>query len=86
MSDAELLIAISDMLDKKLKPLNERQKRIEITLENDVLPRLQNIEACYTGTYKRYEADSEKMESMQMDMELVKKVIQEHTKRLSQFA
>lgn len=54
MTDNELLLSISDMLDKKLKPVNDRLKKIELTQENDILPRLQNIEACYLSTYKRY--------------------------------
>ena len=30
--------------------------------ENKILPRLQNIEACYTSTYNRYEKGSEEIE------------------------
>jgi hypothetical protein len=45
MSDNELLLALSSMMDKKLKPIEERQKKMEIMMENDILPRLQNIEA-----------------------------------------
>ena len=41
MTDNELLLAISDMLDKKLKPVNDRLKKIELTQENDILPRVQ---------------------------------------------
>ncbi len=48
MTNNELLLAISDMLDKKMKPVNDRLKKIELTQENDILPRLQNIESCYT--------------------------------------
>lgn len=44
MSDNELLLAISDMMDKKLRPVNDRLKKIEITQENEIIPRLQNIE------------------------------------------
>ncbi len=47
MTANELLLAISNMLDKKLEPVNDRLKRIELTQENDILPRLQNIESCY---------------------------------------
>ena len=53
MTDNELLLAISDMLDKKLdarlKPIEGRVKRIEIDLlENNAIPRLNTIESCYT--------------------------------------
>ena len=54
MSDNEFLLAISEMMDKKLTPVNERFKRLELTQENDILPRLQNIESYYTSTYRRY--------------------------------
>ena len=43
MTDNELLLAISDMLEKKLEPINDRLKNIELTQENEILPRLQNI-------------------------------------------
>ena len=63
MNNDELLLQISEMMDKKLKPLNEKidqirdenseaARSIKIILENDILPRLQNIESCYTDTYK----------------------------------
>ena len=54
MTDNEMLLTISEMLDKKLKPVNDRLKRIELTQENEILLRLQNIESCYTSTYKRF--------------------------------
>ena len=50
------------MLDKKLKPVNDRLKKIELTQENDILPRLQNIEACYTSTFKRCQTGVEQIE------------------------
>lgn len=104
MSDKELLLAISTMMDSKLKPINQNLvktqeeigsikkeimelrgesaelkgeiaeirgeiaqvkgavKKIEIIQENKILPRLQNIEACYTSTYNRYEKGSEEIE------------------------
>ena len=51
MTDNELLLAMSEILDKKLQPIESRTKRIELLLENDILPRMQNIESCYTSTY-----------------------------------
>lgn len=86
MTDNELLLAMSDMLDKKLKPVNDRLKKIELTQENDILPRLQNIEACYTSTFKRYQTGVEQIEAMQSDIEVMKRVIQEHSEKLQKFA
>lgn len=84
MSNEEMLLAISEMMDKKIQPVNEGIKQINIRLENDVMPRLQNIEACYTSTYNRYAAGSGQIEAMAMDMELMKKVITEHSVTLQQ--
>jgi len=82
MTDNELLLAISDMMDKKLKPVNDRLKKIELTQENDILPRLQNIESCYTSTYKRYQSGINQIESMQADIDVMKSVIREHSQKL----
>lgn len=86
MTDNELLLAISDMLDKKLKPVNDRLKKIELTQENDILPRIQNIESCYTSTYKRYQTGVEQIEAMQADIDVMKKVIAEHSEKLQKLA
>ena len=53
MTDNELLLAISDMLEpirSDLQDIKSRVKKIELTQENVILPRLQNIESCYTST------------------------------------
>lgn len=75
MTDNELLLSISELLDKKIKP-------IEILLEQDVLSRLQNIESCYTSTYRRYAAGSEEIDALKADIEIIKNVIAEHSKKL----
>lgn len=114
MNNDELLIEISGLLDKKLKPINERLdqmdakfdrmdaridgvdakidgvreesrsdiKNIRLLLENDVLPRLQNIESCYTDTYRRYIVGIEKIDAMQADIDILKRVVSEHSKKL----
>ena len=50
MTDNELLLAISNMMDEKFKanltPIENRLSRIELTLENDIKPRLNSIESC----------------------------------------
>lgn len=43
MTDNELLLAISGMLDNKLKPIKEDIEILKLQNENDILPRLQNI-------------------------------------------
>ena len=131
MTDNELLRAISNMLDTKLKPIDirmermegrmervegcmdhmddrmeriegrmermegqlvqisnwmvqidNRTKKLEVMLEFDIKPRLQNIEACYTSTYDRYKSGVEQIETMQADIDIMKKVLEEHSEKL----
>ena len=133
MADNELLLAISDIMDKKLdariKPLeNEisllrqdmgreigilRQEMeseigsvrgeigslrqdmeaetgslrqqihlLKLQNENEIIPRLQNIEECYLSTFNRYKNSVEGYEAMQADIELLKEVSREHSEKL----
>ena len=61
MSDNELLLAISEMLDKeldaRLKPIENRVKRIEVDLlESQVIPRLTTMNVV-DWFYKTFEVD-----------------------------
>ena len=87
----EDLLAISQLLDTKLdarlKPIENRVKRIEIDLlENNVIPRLNTIESCYTETYNRYKDYADKIEAVFADVELLKKVVSEHSEKLQKIS
>ena len=100
MTENELLLAISDMMDHKLKselqPIkndlqtvkNEVQAvkddvhHMKLYQENIIMPRLNTIESCYTDTYGRYRNYSDKMEAAFEDMELLKRVVSEHSMKL----
>ena len=94
MTDNELLLAISDMMDKKLnatlQPIENRLDRIEskvtniwLTLENEIRPRLNTIESCYTSTYDRYKDSVEDYEAMRKD---IVNVNTEHSEKLHKLA
>ena len=86
MTDNELLLAISDILDKKLEPINDSLKNIELTQENDILPRLQNIKSCYTSTYDRYKNSVSDYEAIKQDIAILKKVVTEHSDKLQKIS
>ncbi len=132
MSDNELLLAISEMMDKKLaaglKPVESKLDKMENRLdkvenrldkmenrldrvendlqevkrdvqsvkcdvqsvklfqENVILPRLNTIESCYTDTYERYKTYVDKMDNVFMDVDLLKKVVTEHSEALQRLA
>ena len=86
MTDNELLLAISEMLDKKLdarlNPIENRIKRIEVDpLESKVIPRLNTIESCYTSTFDRYKDSVEDYEAIKQDISIMKRVIKEHSEK-----
>ncbi len=91
MTDNELLLAISEMMDKKLdarlNPIESRIKRIEVDLlENNVIPRLNTIESCYTSTFDRYKDSVDDYESLKQDIAIIKKVVAEHSEKLQKLA
>lgn len=107
MTDNKLLYAISDMMDAKLEPINNRldrleqscerleqsyerleqsQKKIELTLEINILPRLQTIEDCYLSTFERYQSGVGQIEKMQRDVDVIKTTIENHSEMLQRLA
>lgn len=86
MTDNELLLALSDMLDKKIQPVKDDVRDTRLILENDILPRLQNLESCYTSTFNRYKSSVDNYEQIQDDIKLLKKVVREHTIKLEKIS
>lgn len=91
MTEYEMLSAISELLDKKLdarlNPIESRIKRIEVELlENNVIPRLNTIESCYTSTFDRYKDSVEDYEAIKQDISIIKKVVTEHSEKLQKMA
>lgn len=82
----EDLLAISQLLDSKLQPLKEDIHFLRLQNENEILPRLQNIEACYTGTFHRYQSGVSQIEAIQSDVDLLKKVVTEHSEKLQKIS
>ena len=89
MTDNELLLEISKMLDpmrKDIQDIKSRVKKIELTQENEILPRLNTIESCYTSTYDRYKDSVDDYEIIKQDISIIKKVVTEHSEKLQKLA
>ena len=93
MTDNELLLAMSEMMDTKLKAelqpmkddlqsVKEEVHQVKLYQENVIVPRLNTIESCYTDTYKRYRRDADRMEAAFDDIDILKKVVAEHSEKL----
>lgn len=94
MTDNELLLAISDMLDVRLKtalqtelqPLKDDIRYIKLHLENVTDKNIDLLAENYVPAAKRYEKAVPEIESMQADIEIMKKVIAEHSEKLQKLA
>ena len=86
MTDNELLLAISDMMDKKLdakiQPLQNDIRDIKLEIENTIKPQLNLLTESYVPAAKQYEKESSKIDAMLDDISIMKKVIQEHSQKL----
>ena len=61
-------------------------RQIKLFQENQIMPRLNTIEACYLSTYERYKDSVEGYEALQADNEIMKQVIMEHSGKLQKLA
>lgn len=97
MTDNELLLAISDIMDKKLEgnfqPLEEKiesieyeQRRINIIIENEIRTDIKKLAENYLPAAKRYEKETAKIEAMQADIDVMKNVIREHSEKLQKIS
>lgn len=97
MSDNELLLALSEMMDNKLKPLDEKISKIEadmnhglnkvsVILENEIRPDIKLLAENYLPAAKRYEKALLETENMKADIELLKKVVTEHSEKLQKIS
>ena len=82
MTDNELLLAISSIVQSQVEPMKNDLRDIKLILENDILPRLQNIESCYTTTYKRYQSGTNQIDTIAQDVDILKKVVRAHSEKL----
>lgn len=76
---------IQDM-KKDIWDIKGRVKSIELTQENEIIPRLNTIESCYTSTYERYKDSVDTYETMKQDISVLKKVALEHSEKLQKMA
>ena len=90
MSDNELLLAVAELFDKKLEtqlqPLGDDIRDTKLTLQNNITPNIQLLAENYVPAAKRYEKGSTEIENLKVDIELIKKVIKEHSDKLNRIA
>lgn len=73
-------------LEIEVQQLNTEVQQLKANQENVIMPRLNTIESCYTGTYNRYRSYVEKMEAAFMDIDVLKMVVADHSGKLLKLA
>ena len=74
------------VLSNRMDKVEDKVHVTNIILENDVTVRLQNIEECYTSTYKRYQEGVEDLDMLKSDMGVVKQVVSKHSEILKRIS
>lgn len=97
MTDSELLLAISDIMEKKLdariqpledeiKSIEDEQRRINIIIENEIRSDVKMLAENYMPAAKKYAKEAAKMEAMQADIDVLKSVVREHSEQLQKIS
>ena len=77
-------------LDAKIDAVDERLsadiKKINVSLENEVLPRITHIEQCYLATSERYINETGRINGLVADVQVLKSVVQNHSERLQKIS
>lgn len=66
----------------EVKTLKNELQRVKLFQENIIMPRLNEIEACYTSTYDRYKEHADRMERTYDDVAVLKQVVTGHSEKL----
>ena len=75
-----------EAMQVRMENMEFGMKKMQIRMESDVSPRLQNIESCYLSTYQRYSKGAEQIDSMQMDIDVLKSTVIEHSEKLQRIS
>lgn len=79
-----------DALENRLDTLDDRLsgeiKKINLTLENIVIPRISHIEQCYLDTSERYIIETGRINGLTTDVQVLKSVVQDHSRQLQKIS
>ena len=82
--------AVENKLEAELNALDDRLsgeiKKINLTLENIVIPRINHIEQCYLDTSERYIIETGRINGLTTDVQVLKSVVQDHSRQLQKIS
>jgi len=84
------LSARIDAVDAKVDALDERLsaniRDINITMENNLIPRIKHMEQCYLDTSKRYINETGRIDGLVTDVQVIKSVVLNHSEQLQKIS
>ena len=89
MSDNELLLAVRNEIQPIKDTLQETRNELHdfrLYVENEIEPKIQLLAENYVPAAKRYEKASAEIEALQADIEIMKRVIAEHSEKLQKIS
>lgn len=76
-----------DNIEKSLQEQRESIKRIEILhLENNLIPRVANIESCYMTTFERYKVYTDRLPELFATVSNLRRTVQAHSEILKKIS
>lgn len=73
-----------DSVEQRLDTIDARLIKIELTHENRILPVLDEITVLYSSTFYSFNKKTEKIDRLELDVEVLKKVARKHSHILNQ--
>lgn len=89
MTDNELLLALRSELQPLKDEIRQTQNQLQdfqLYVENVIEPKIQLLAENYVPAVQRYERTAPEIRDLKQDVELLKKVVSEHSEKLNQIA
>lgn len=71
-----------DRLENRMDSLENQNRGIKLMIENDLIPRVRHLEQCYTSAFDLFREKAQKIDAIEADVEILKKVVREHSDQL----
>ncbi len=71
-----------DGIDGRLSKVEMELRKTRIDIENRILPVINNMEEVYKTTFQRYIERTDKIDRIEMEQEVLKDIVADHTEQL----
>lgn len=75
-----------ESIKEEISAVKEEQARMNLIIENEIRPSVHLLAENYVPAAKRYESASLEIDEMQADIEMLKKVVSDHSEKLKKIS